>query len=236
MSSKDQENVISQKISSFLEGAFESVALTRKEYFDKNPSKIPSRSEVESIITSYSNQNAVASGASGLIPGPAGALAVVPELTFVLRNQIQMIYDIGAAHGKTASLDASLLMAIFSTAAGSGAIGLMTVHGSKLLVRRASLRVMQRIVILLGGKITQQALKSLVAKWVPVVGAAGMAYWSRHTTKQIGDKAAELFKKDIEIIDGTDLEEEISTVSTASDVKEEKTTSAKRWGLSLGNN
>lgn len=201
MNAGDQESVISRKISSFLEDAFESVALTRRQYFSENAGKRPSAAEINGLSSSYANQNAIIAGAANLVPGPFGALAVVPEITLVIRNQIQMIYDIGVAHGKEAQLDSNLLLAIFGSIAGGGAISLLTVQGGKILVKRASLRVIQKIIIALGGKITQRALRSIIAKWLPVVGAAGMAYWARHTTNEIGKKASEILAHKEIIID-----------------------------------
>ena len=124
--------------------------------------------------------------------------AVIPELTLVIRNQIQMVYDIGVANGKQAQLTKELLMGIFLTAMGSSAGSLLTIHGGKILVKRASLRVIQNIIAMLGGRVTQQAIKSSIGKWLPVVGAGAMAAWTGYMTKNIGEKANELFKLEIE--------------------------------------
>lgn len=80
--------------------------------------------------------------------------AVIPELTLVIRNQIQMVYDIGVANGKQAQLTKELLIGIFLTAMGSSAGSLLTIHGGKILVRRAFLQVIQKIIAMLGGRVT----------------------------------------------------------------------------------
>lgn len=56
---------------------------------------------------------------------------------------------------------------------------------------------MQKIIAILGGKITQQAAKSMAAKWIPLAGAAAMAAWSKYSTNKIGTKAVEIFSKEI---------------------------------------
>jgi uncharacterized protein (DUF697 family) len=193
----EQEGAVSKKISEFLEGAFESVALTRRADFMADPSKRPSKGDVAGIITRYANTNFVIAGAANLIPGPFGALAVIPELTLVIRNQIQMIYDLGVAHGRETQLNSRSLLAIFATVGGGGAIGLAAVKGGQLVVKRASLRVIQQVIVWLGGKITQRALKALLAKYVPLVGAAAMAVWARQSTVAMGREAAKLLEKDI---------------------------------------
>jgi uncharacterized protein (DUF697 family) len=188
---------LSSKLASYLEGAFDSVALTRKQHFKE--ARRPNPDDIDSIITMYANQNALVAGAANLIPGPFGALAILPEITAIIRNQIQMVYDIGVAHGKDEHLDGNLLLVIFTTVTGGGAISLATVKGGQLIVRRASLQVIQKLVVWLGGKITQRALKALLSKWVPVVGAAAMALWARQTTVAMGQKAAEMFEKEVVI-------------------------------------
>jgi len=81
----------------------------------------------------------------------------------------------------------------------SGAGTLLVMHGSTVLVRRVSLRVFQRVIILMAGGVTQQMLKSMISKWLPIVGAAAMAAWSSYTTQQIGKKAADILAKHIEV-------------------------------------
>ncbi len=108
-----------------------------------------------------------------------------------------MIYELGVAHGKESQLTSQTLLAIFATVTGSGAIGLATVKGGQLLVKRASVRVIQQVIRWLGGKIAQRVLRALIAKWVPVVGAGAMAIWARQSTVGMGRQAASLLEKDI---------------------------------------
>ncbi len=187
-----------KKITENLEGAFDYIIESRKEYFDKNPDKVPQLDNISRIISSCTRNNAAISGGASLVPGPWGMAVIVPELTVVLRNQIRMIYDIGVAHGKKEQITKELLMGIFITALGSSAGSLLVIQGQKILVRRASLRVIQKIIAMLGGRITQQALKSAVSKWVPLGGAAAMAIWTGYMTKKIGEQADRLFRLEIE--------------------------------------
>lgn len=196
-----QESAIAARIAEFLEHAFESVALTRREHFADHPERRPSPGQIDSIIASCANQNGLIAAGANLIPGPLGALTIVPELTIIIRNQIQMIYDLGVAQGKEAHLNGDMLLAIFYTVTGGGAISLAAVKGGQLLVRRASLRIIQRIIIWLGGKITQRVLKALLARWIPIVGSVAMGIWARQSTAAMGRKAAGLLGLDIVIED-----------------------------------
>jgi hypothetical protein len=200
-SNDNQEQTIATQVAEFLEGAFESVALTRREHFEKQPDRRPSPQDIASIISSAANFNGVIAAGANMVPGPLGALTIVPELTAIIRNQIQMIYDIGVAHGKEAHLNGNLLLSIFYTVTGGGAISLATVKGGQLLLKRASLGVIQRIIIWLGGKITQRALKALLARWVPIAGSVAMGIWARQSTVSMGKKAAEFLAREIIVED-----------------------------------
>ena len=195
---RSEESGDSGALHSALNSAFDYVIENRSDYYKKNPSNLPQLDSVSGLISSYTRNNAAISGGASLIPGPWGMAAVIPELTLVIRNQIQMVYDIGVANGKQAQLTKELLIGIFLTAMGSSAGSLLTIHGGKILVRRASLQVIQKIIAMLGGRVTQQVIKSTVSKWLPFVGAAAMATWTGYMTKNIGEKANELFKLEIE--------------------------------------
>ena len=195
---RSEESGDSGTLHSAINSAFDYVIENRSDYYRKNPSNLPQLDSVSGLISSYTRNNAAISGGASLIPGPWGMAAVIPELTLVIRNQIQMVYDIGVANGKQAQLTKELLVGIFITAMGSSAGSLLTIHGGKILVRRASLQVIQKIIAMLGGRVTQQVIKSSISKWLPVVGAGAMAAWTGYMTKNIGEKANELFKLEIE--------------------------------------
>lgn len=199
------EQTLSQKmetqIREKLEDAFDAVVNQKNDYYKNNPQGIPEKNSIKALINSVSLTNSAISGGSSLIPGPWGMLAVVPELVLVIRNQIALIYDIAAANGKKDLMTKELAAMVFASAIGTGVGGLVAVHGSKYLVKRASLQVFQKIVAMLGGKMTQQVLKSTISKWLPGVGALAMAAWTNYMTRQIGSKANEIFSSEIEFED-----------------------------------
>lgn len=209
---KEVGNIIQSKLAEKMMGVFELVVSDRSGHFAKHPDKIPDKKSVPSIINSYSVTNAAISGGASLVPGPWGMIAVVPEITAVIRNQLAMIYDIGMAYGKSKVLNKELLAGVLITAVGASAGALLVMQGSKVLVKRVTLRVFQQIILILAGRITQQALKSAISKWLPGVGAAAMALWSNYLTRQVGKKAIEIFEKEIvlseEVIEVMPLETE----------------------------
>ena len=213
------ENTLQNKLAEKMMGVFELVVSDRSGHFAKNPDKIPDKTSVPSIINSYSVTNAAISGGASLVPGPWGMVAVIPEIAAVIRNQLAMIYDIGLAYGKSKVLNKELLAGVLITAMGASAGSLLIMQGSKVLVKRVALRAFQQIIAMLAGKITQQALKSAISKWLPGVGAAAMAVWSNYLTRQVGKKAIEIFEKEIvlseEIIEEIPLETKSLSVPTA---------------------
>lgn len=181
---------------------FDRVLSDRRTYYTNHPDKIPSLLAIPAIINSYAAMNMAVTGGMNLIPGPWGMAAAIPEIAILIRNQLALIYDIGVANGKSNVLNKELLAGVFLSAMGSGAGGLLVMHGGKVLVRRAALRVFKKVITALAGNVTQKLLKSMISKWLPIVGAAAMAAWSNYSTRQIGKKAAEILAKPIEVIEG----------------------------------
>ena len=196
-SREEQIAQLAAKIATILEEAIDHTITSRKTYFEQHPDKRPSALDLDKIINTYATQNFVIAGASNLIPGPLGMLAALPELTLILRNQLQMIYDLSVAHGKQQDMNQYALLGIFASALGEGAVALASIEGRNLLIKRASLKVVQRLLQWLGTKISQKLLKHLLAKWVPIAGAVVMATWSRQSTIDLGQRAEKMLRYDI---------------------------------------
>ena len=199
-------------------GVFDMVVSSRNTFYEEKPEAIPTKERIPLIIQAAARNNMIISGSASLIPGPLGMVAVVPEISLVIKNQIEMIYDIGIAYGQQKYLNRELLASVFAFALGTSGMGLLVMQGSKVLVKRASLRVFQRLVTMLAGKVTQRVLKSMLSKWVPVVGAAAMATWSNMSTRQVGNQAIAIFSKDLQMSDEEVEEEDLggySSVATA---------------------
>jgi uncharacterized protein (DUF697 family) len=158
----------------------------------------PSVNEADAIVASYANQNGLIAGAANLVPGPLGTLAVLPELTLITRNQIQMVYDLGVAHGKEAQLTPEVLLAVVASAMDDGtAKSILAVQGGKLVIKQLSVKTFQKAILWIAKKTAQKVLKAIVAKYVPLLGAAAMALWARQATMSMGRKASALLASDI---------------------------------------
>lgn len=196
-SDKDIAQRLQDELSEKIQAAVNDVITSRNQHYRENPSELPDASQIQTLIDKCAMKNAAISGGASLMPGPWGMIAVVPELVLVTKNQIELIYDIGAAHGKKEIMTKELLVAVFLSGMGATAGSVLVMHGSRYLLKRASLRVMQRLVTILGGRIAQQAIKSAVSKWFPGIGAMAMAAWTNYLTKQVGRKADEILRRDI---------------------------------------
>ncbi len=211
------ENKAQSQLSEKIFNLFDSVIAEREKHFQEHPTK-PDITKVEDIISKYANYNFGISGGIGLIPGPLGMIAAVPEIAMIIRNQFAMIYDIGHAYGKAKVMNKELMAGIFLASLGTKGIGVLTMHGSKIFVKRASLRVFQKMVQVLGGKILQRAARAMITKWLPIVGAAAMAVWSRYTTKELGNYAIKILEREIiqkedEFIDSLVIDTEYQIIS-----------------------
>ena len=194
-------------ISEKLMGVFDLVLQERTAHYAKPSTKKPTKDSVDHIISGYVKQNTAMSAAFNMIPGPAGMVAAVPEIVGVIRNQLAMIYDVGMAYGQERFITRDLLLGIFVENSAKAGTQLVLVHGGKLVLKRTSLRVFQKVVAILGGKLTQQVLKRSLAKWVPVVGAGAIAAWTNHSTKKLGEKAKEMLALEIEVDSEQEIEE-----------------------------
>lgn len=188
------EETIKSKISEGILSAVNKVSEERENYYKKN--NVPSIDSIDNIISDYSNKNALISGGASIIPGPLGMAAAIPEIIAVINNQLKMIYDIAKANGQK-EINKELLITVLLSAMGNASGNLLIVHGQKIMAKRVGARVLQTLIKLLGGKITQQIAKSMAAKWIPIAGAIAMAAWSKYTTNKIGQKAKEVFSKEI---------------------------------------
>lgn len=177
-------------------------------------SKIPASKELTSkspadVARGKANKAAakaaLASGAIALPPGPIGWLTILPELVAVWKIQSQLVSDIAAIYGKRASLtQEQMIYCLFRHTAAQVFRDLIVRVGERVLVRRASLRVMQSIAEKIGVKVTQHALGKGLSRWIPVIGAVGIGAYAYYDTAQVAATAIELFESDMEFDIGED--------------------------------
>ena len=145
-----------------------------------------------------SKSAATISGGAALVPGPAGMLTVLPDIIGVWKVQSQMVADIAATYGKTASLtEEQMLYCLFRHMFSQGLRDVVVRAGERFLVRRASMQVLQKLANAIGIKVTQRAMGKAIARYAPVVGAAGVAAYAFYDTRKVATTAMELFGREV---------------------------------------
>lgn len=133
-------------------------------------------------------------------PGPAGMLTVIPDLIQVWRTQQQMVSDVAACFGKSAQLNQQMMVyCLFRHGAAILARDILVRAGERLILKRGSLQVIQKILQQVSIKMTQKAIGKSISRWVPVVGPIVVGGYSMMDTRAVGKTAIETFSRVLEI-------------------------------------
>lgn len=141
---------------------------------------------------------AVAAGTCALPPGPLGWLTLLPEMIGVWKVQAQLVADISRIYGQPSTLTREqLIYCLFRHGAAQAVRDLVVRAGERFLVRRASIIMLQSIARQVGVQITRRTLTKAVSRWVPVLGAAGVAGYAYYDTMQVAETAMQLFESEM---------------------------------------
>jgi hypothetical protein len=167
----------------------------------KNPA-----GEARRLANRAAQRAALTAGSLALPPGPLGWLTLLPELIAIWKIQAQMVSDIAAAYGHHASLGREQMMwCLFRHTAAQAFRDLVVRMGDRLMFRRMSYGVLERVAKQIGIKLTQRTLSKGVSRWLPVIGALGVGAYAYYDTGQVASTAIEMFEGGI-AIEGTDEE------------------------------
>ena len=143
---------------------------------------------------------AAAAGSLALPPGPLGWLTVLPEMVLVWKIQAQMVADIAAFYGKKRVLTREqMLYCLFKHTASQAVRDLVVRAGQRMIVRRATVKALNAVAQRVGVTVTQRALARTTARWLPVVGALGVAAYAYYDTAQVAKSAVEIFEQDVDV-------------------------------------
>ena len=139
---------------------------------------------------------ALTSGSLALPPGPLGWLTVLPEILAIWRIQAQMVSDIAAVYGRHAELGREqMLWCLFRHTAALAFRDLVVRMGDRLLFRRMSYAVVERVAKQVGVKVGQRALGKGLSRWLPVIGAVGVGAYAYYDTGHVAATAIEMFSQ-----------------------------------------
>jgi hypothetical protein len=156
------------------------------------------------IIRGAALKAAGTSGTLALPPGPWGMLTVLPDLVAIWKIQAQMVADIAGAYGQTALLSQEqMLYCLFQQTASQVVRDLVVRLGDRLAIRRVPQQVPRRALRQIGLKIAQRLAGRTASRWLPVVGALGVAAYAYRDTVRVGHTAIELFSREVARADDT---------------------------------
>ena len=138
------------------------------------------------------------SGSMALPPGFLGWLTVLPELYGVWKLQAQMVSDIASIYGKQSTLGREqLLYCLFKHVSAQLFRDVVVRVGERVVVREASLKVLQAIAQQVGVKVSQAMLGKSLSRFVPLIGAVGVGAYAYFDTLQVAKNAVELFEREM---------------------------------------
>lgn len=150
--------------------------------------------EAQRLARAAARRAGITAGSLALPPGPLGWLTILPELVAIWRIQGQMVSDIAAVYGKHAELGREqMLWCLFRHTAAQAFRDLVIRMGDRLLFRRMSYGVAERVARQIGLKITQRAVGAGLSRWLPVIGAVGVGAYAYADTQQVARSAIDMF-------------------------------------------
>jgi len=158
------------------------------------------KARARSVARIAAAKSASAAGALALPPGPLGWLTIAPELYAVWKIQAQMVADIAGVHGKAGTLTREqMLYCLFSHTAAKAFSDLVIRVGQRFVVRRAPVAALYAIANKIAIRIAHRSAGRVVARWVPALGALGVAGYVYFDTGRVADASIELFAADLQI-------------------------------------
>jgi len=181
--------------------------------------------EARRLANRAAQRAALTAGSLALPPGPLGWLTLLPELVAIWKIQAQMVSDIAAAYGRNASLGREqMLWCLFRHTAAQAFRDLVVQMGDRLVFRRMSYGVAQRVAKQIGVKLTQRTLSEGISRWLPVIGALGVGAYAYYDTGQVASTAIALFSGDVVMEDAGDE----AAVETSKPAARKKAPSVRR--------
>ena len=143
---------------------------------------------------------AAAAGTLAVPPGPLGWLTILPELVWVWKIQAQMVADIAALYGQKRALTREqMIYCLFKHTASQAVRDIVVQVGDRLIVRRTTVRALNAVAQRVGVKVTQRTLAKSASRWLPVIGAIGVAAYAYYDTAQVARLAIDLYENEVEV-------------------------------------
>lgn len=150
----------------------------------------------QAIARNASRKASALAATMALPPGPLGWLTFLPELVAVWKLQGQMVADIAAVHGKSATLSREhMLYCLFKHVSAQALRDVVVRVGERFLVQKASSALLQNIAQKIGLQLSQKLVGKSLSRFVPLIGAMGVGAYAYFDTTQVAKSAVALFSQ-----------------------------------------
>lgn len=135
------------------------------------------------------------SGSLALPPGLAGMLTLLPDLVLVWRLQAQLVADIAGAFGQTRSLSREqMLYCLFQHSVEDSLSDIVTRVGQRVVIRKTMARSWRAAASKVAVKVARESVTRTLTRFLPLIGAVGVAVYAYRDTKQVAEAATLLFE------------------------------------------
>lgn len=147
-------------------------------------------------------KSAATAGVLALPPGALGWATITPELYAVWKIQAQLVSDIAGAYGKRELLGREqMLYCMFGHTAAGAFEDIVVRIGQRYLIRRTPVSGLYAVGNKIAMLIAQRSAGRMVTRWLPAVGALGVAGFVYVDTGKVADTAIDLFEHDVVVED-----------------------------------
>jgi uncharacterized protein (DUF697 family) len=151
------------------------------------------------------------SGLAAMVPGPLGLLTILPDIIAMWRIQGQLVSDIAAVYGKTSHLSKEhMLWCLFKHSAAQTFRDVAYRMTERFLIQPLSLHALRKLTQAIGVKLSQRTAGEVVARFLPIVGAAAVVGYAYCDTKKVGAAAISLFSSEPIFRGEVDLVQKVS--------------------------
>ena len=155
------------------------------------------RSRSQRLATEAARRASAISAGLSLPPGPVGLVTILPDLAAIWTLQSRLVSDIAAVYGQTAALNrASMVYCLFKHGGAALVRDLVVRAGERLVVRNASLRLLQVTLSKVGIRVSERVVGQALSRFIPILGALGVGAYAYYDTSKVAANAIELFSSD----------------------------------------
>ncbi len=158
----------------------------------------PSAGQAQPLIQQVARKNAAISGVVSFFSATPvlGFLTTTAELVLVLRNQFHLIHDLHFHLRGGQGIDPNRMAVLYLLSLGEGLGRKQPLALSEQALRLDSDKVNEQVALAIAARLILRIGRSMVCRFVPVLGAAAFAYWSAYETRKIGEFVLKVHQQD----------------------------------------